>query len=40
LGERITVNEDGNRISEWEVPFSEIRLFVDQMKHQKCGTSS
>ena len=40
LGERITVNEDGNRISEWEVPLSEIRLYVDQMKQQKRGTSS
>ena len=40
LGERITVNEDGNRISEWEVPFSEIRLFVDKMRQQKRGTSS
>jgi hypothetical protein len=39
LGERITVNEEGNRISEWEVPFSEIRLFVDKMRQQR-GTSS
>ena len=40
LEDRITVDEDGNRISEWVVPFSEIRLFVDQMKQQKRGTSS
>ena len=32
LAERITVNADGNRISEWEVPFTEIKLFVDRFK--------
>jgi contact-dependent growth inhibition (CDI) system CdiI-like immunity protein len=32
LAERITVNGDGNRISEWEVPFTEIKLFVDRFK--------
>lgn len=35
LQERITANEDGNRISEWEVPFTEIRLFVDRIKESK-----
>lgn len=40
LAERITVNEDGNRISEWEVQFTEIRLFVDRIKKQKRGTFS
>jgi contact-dependent growth inhibition (CDI) system CdiI-like immunity protein len=40
LAERITVNEDKNRISEWEVQFTEIRLFVDRIKEQKGGTFS
>lgn len=40
LAERITVNEQGNRISEWEVPLAEITLFVDRINQQKCDTSS
>ena len=40
LAERITVNEDGNRISEWEVQCTKIRVFVDRLKQQKRGTSS
>jgi hypothetical protein len=39
LAERITVDEDGNRISEWEVPLAEIRFFVEGIK-QKGYTSS
>jgi hypothetical protein len=40
LQERITANEDGNRISEWEVPFTDIKLFVDRIKQQQRDTSS
>ena len=40
LAERTTLNEEGNRISEWEVPFAEIALFVDRIKWQRSGTSS
>ena len=40
LQERITANEDGKRISEWEVPFTDIKLFVDLIKQQKRDTSS
>jgi hypothetical protein len=32
LDERITVDEDGNRISEWCVSLAEIKLFVDHCK--------
>ena len=35
LQERITANADGNRISEWEVPLTEIRLFVDLLTESK-----
>lgn len=40
VAERITVNEDGNRISEWEVPFAEITFFFDRIKQRNRGTSS
>ena len=32
LDERITLDEDGNRISEWNVSLAEIKLFVDHFK--------
>jgi hypothetical protein len=34
LADRITMNEEGNRISEWTVPFAEIAQFVDLIKPQ------
>jgi hypothetical protein len=39
LQERITANEDGNRISEWDVPFTDIKVFFDRIKQQR-DTSS
>jgi hypothetical protein len=32
LRDRVTVNEDGNRLSEWDVPLKDIELFVAQLK--------
>ena len=40
LQERITVNEEGNRISEWEVPLAEIKQFVQRMNQEKRDTPS
>ncbi len=34
LRDRITVNEDGNTLSEWDVPIKEIELFVEQLKQK------
>ena len=30
LADRITVNEEGNPVSEWEVPLADITLFVNR----------
>jgi hypothetical protein len=35
LHDRVTVNEDGNRLSEWDVPLRDIELFVAQLKQQR-----
>ena len=40
LAERTTADEEGNRVSEWEVSFADIKLFVDGIKQQKCDASS
>jgi hypothetical protein len=37
LHDRVTVDENGNRISEWDVPLKEIQLFVAQIKQQRTG---
>jgi hypothetical protein len=34
LHSRITVNEDGNALSEWDVPLTEVKLFFEQFKEQ------
>ena len=35
LHDRVTVDADGNRISEWDVPLREIELFFSQVKQRK-----
>jgi len=37
--ERLTIDEDGNHISEWDVTLTEIKLFIEQVKRQKRDTS-
>ncbi len=34
LGDRVTVNEEGNSVSEWNVSMKEIELFLAQMKQE------
>ena len=34
LQDRITVNEDGDSLSEWDVPFEDVEHFVGQLKRQ------
>ena len=34
LQDRIIVDDDGNHLSEWDVPLNEIQVFVEQLKRQ------
>ena len=35
LRSRMTENEDGNAISEWDVPLGEVQLFFEELKVQR-----
>lgn len=35
LHDRVTIDEDGNRVSEWDVPLREIELFVSEVKQRE-----
>jgi hypothetical protein len=39
LHDRITVNEDENRISEWDVPVGEVEAFVERLASRVVATA-